>query len=135
MTIAFIIDFSVLERNSASGYYDQTLPNVVQVVGHTVAWCYTHRNMKLNTHPTKTDYECSQGLIRAAKSSHALNGICIDGGMYMGARAYLQITRERDNISFQAFERELVSNDMIGEYKVRELHRIPILSKISPSEL
>ena len=39
-------------------------------------------------HPPEDQAECSLGLVRA--SPHML-GVCVDGGMYLGARAYLEI--------------------------------------------
>jgi hypothetical protein len=51
-----------------------------------MAWCYNPRSP--GTHPPEEQAECSLGLVRP--SSHLL-GVCVDGGMYLGARAYLEI--------------------------------------------
>ena len=148
-----------MQSNALNGYYSKILPNVIQIVGHTVAYCYTHMNIKLNTHPILTDYECSQGLIRAAISTssstsnakmmkenqqgtdhavaHSLHGICIDGGMYLGGRAYLQLIRSSNSIAFQSIEKELpvMYTGTIGSYHTHELYKIPITVNDSNNNL
>lgn len=58
----------------------------MQVVGHTMAFCYDPRDP--TTTPPASQAECSLGLVRATPDHSA---ICVDGGMYAGARAFLEI--------------------------------------------
>lgn len=51
-----------------------------------MAHCY--HPSRPNIHPTLDVLECSLGLVRA---SDDFNNICVDGGMYCGARAFLEI--------------------------------------------
>jgi hypothetical protein len=51
-----------------------------------MAYCYDPRNPEV--HPPETQAECSLGLIRP---STELRSVCVDGGMYAGAREYLEI--------------------------------------------
>lgn len=56
------------------------------VVGHTMAYCYNPQAP--GVHPPLSQAECSLGLVRTAKH---LQSVCVDGGMYLGARAFLEI--------------------------------------------
>lgn len=62
-------------------------PPFLQIVGHTMAWCYHPR--AIGVHPPDSFAECSLGLVRGTSD---LAAICVDGGMYCGARAFLEIT-------------------------------------------
>ncbi len=68
-----------------------------QVVGHTMAFCYDPRYPEV--HPPDSQAECSLGLIR---STVDLTSLCVDGGMYLGARAFLEIGSDGH---VRAFER------------------------------
>lgn len=62
------------------------------VVGHSAANCYSIDNWNFGTHPMREDNACSQGLIRTTTSPSGNSAaICVDGGMYMGARSFLMI--------------------------------------------
>lgn len=67
------------------------------VVGHTMAFCYSPRYP--NVHPPDSHAECALGLIRATND---LSGFCVDGGMYVGARAFMEIGVDGH---FRSFER------------------------------
>ena len=81
-----------MQRSAAVGFYEKAIPGVMQVVGHTMAHCYVYKHERTHTHPKSTDNKCGKGLIRQAVGpGGATNGICIDAGMYLGARAYLAL--------------------------------------------
>jgi hypothetical protein len=61
----FWTDFSILEKADVSGY----LSDMVQVVGHTMAWCYDPSQP--GYHPYRSEVECSAGLIRMTDSMAA----------------------------------------------------------------
>ncbi len=63
-----------------------TYTHYVLVVGHTMAFCYQKRQPGI--HPPDAQAECSLGLVRPTND---LSAVCVDGGMYLGARAYLEI--------------------------------------------
>ena len=69
---------------------------IIRVVGHTMAWCYYRRYPGI--HPPLSQAECNLGLIR---SSEDLSAICVDGGMYLGARAFLEITSYGNFIAYE----------------------------------
>jgi len=85
------------------------------VVGHTMAFCYSPRHM--NLHPPSNVGECAAGLVRA---SHLLQAVCVDGGMYIGARAYLELSRDAH---FVAHERYRGDASSVGydNYQQRDL--------------
>lgn len=66
------------------------------VVGHTMAFCYDPRSP--GKHPSDYVAECALGLIRP---STRLQSVCVDGGMYAGARAFLEITPQGRYISYE----------------------------------
>lgn len=68
----------------------------VLVVGHTMAFCYDPRAP--GKHPPDHVAECSLGLIRA---SSGLQSVCVDAGMYAGARGFLEITRQGRYIAYE----------------------------------
>lgn len=88
---------------------------IVAVVGHTVAHCYSYDHMRSGLHPNPKDEECAQGLIRA---NDDLLAVCLDGGMVMGARAFLEIGSDGH---FRKFERQLVSEHLLGDWMVTDL--------------
>ena len=88
----FWTSFDVLEEAAMKNRLPFPL---IQVVGHTVAWCYTKHSTAI---PVVEDLECSHGLIRSTPN---LEGICVDAGIYLGARAYLEITPQGGFISHQ----------------------------------
>ncbi len=51
-----------------------------------MAFCYDPR--RIGVHPPSSQAECSDGLIRPTLG---LQAVCVDGGMYAGARAFLEI--------------------------------------------
>lgn len=52
-----------------------------------MAYCYNPS--KPGVHPPIQQAECNLGLVRRSVN---LVGVCVDGGMYLGARAYLEIS-------------------------------------------
>lgn len=76
-------DFSILQQADELGTGPQ---DFVQVVGHSMAWCYSPQTP--DQHPPMEAYECSHGLVRPSRN---LRSVCVDGGMYLGARAFLEI--------------------------------------------
>lgn len=89
----FWTDYSVIEDDASKGPFK---PDMIQIVGHSMAWCYDPRNPEI--HPPESQAECSLGLIRP---SNNMRSICVDGGMYAGARTYLEITSEKHFITHQ----------------------------------
>lgn len=88
----FWSDFSVMQASAAAGFYEKTMPGVTQIVGHTMAHCYVYKHERTHTHPKSSENQCRKGLIRKAVGAEGgTDGICIDGGMYLGARAYLTL--------------------------------------------
>lgn len=76
-----------LFKNKTIGVGDMSVfSNMIQIVGHSMAHCYDPRNPL--KHPPRDQGECSLGLIRGTKG---LAAICVDGGMYSGARTYLEV--------------------------------------------
>eukprot|EP00981_Chlorochromonas_danica_P000522 scaffold106_cov177-Ochromonas_danica.AAC.6 len=51
-----------------------------------MAHCYSRA--RPGVHPPNTRAECSRGLVRGSVD---LSVVCVDGGMYLGARAFLEI--------------------------------------------
>ena len=92
----FWTDYQVIEEAAEVATKSKIVPNMIQIVGHTMAWCYDPRNPGI--HPPKEQAECSLGLIRAASQ---LAAVCVDGGMYAGARAYLEIGSDGRFRSYQ----------------------------------
>ena len=90
-------DFSALEEADNG---KSTFP-AVQVVGHTMAFCFHPKRM--GYHPRRDELECDQGLIR--KTIH-MSAICTDGGMYAGARAYLEILNGQSQFIAREKERD-----------------------------
>lgn len=80
-----------------------------------MAFCYSPRHM--GQHPPSHVAECADGLVRA---SHLLQAVCVDGGMYIGARAYLELTRDAH---FVAHERYRGDPGSVGytDYQKRDL--------------
>ena len=80
----------------ASIYYYLSISIYIDtVVGHSAANCYSLDNWQFGTHPKLNENACSQGLIRAVASPSGNSAaICVDGGMYMGARSFLTIEDE-----------------------------------------
>jgi hypothetical protein len=74
-------------------------PTFIQIVGHTMAWCYNPRiERELQVYPGDDVAECGMGLIRATPQ---LDTICVDGGMYAGGRAFLEIGHDGVFRSYQ----------------------------------
>ena len=110
----FWTDFSVLERAEMSGSLARHL---IQVVGHTVSECY--RNYRGNEeHPPVDSIGCQKGLVRRTKN---LNAVCVDGGMYLGARTFLQISADGKFVSFEKDIHDLDKDGLTAEYWTREL--------------
>ena len=79
----FWTDFETI----AQGNEDLTgFTDLVQIVGHTMAYCYNPA--RPGVHPAPDQAECKYGLIRPGPY---MLTICVDGGMYIGARAFLEI--------------------------------------------
>jgi len=83
----FWTDYSIIEDDAYNGAFK---PDIIQIVGHSMAYCYDPRNP--DVHPPESQAECSLGLIRPSTN---LRSICVDGGMYAGARTYLEITPDK----------------------------------------
>jgi hypothetical protein len=86
-------DFHVIDEAAATS---AAVPSFIQIVGHTMAWCYDPSEP--NTYPGDDVAECSIGLIRATKG---LGAVCVDGGMYAGGRAFLEIGHDGVFRSYQ----------------------------------
>jgi hypothetical protein len=97
----FWTDFSVISKAAENL---RTPPDMIQVVGHSAAHCYDPR--RLGMHPLPTEPGCEKGLIRV---SNALAAVCVDGGMYMGARSFLEISPQG---RFRAWERKYEDDDV-----------------------
>ncbi|RYY73242.1 hypothetical protein EON63_20140 [archaeon] len=69
-------DFGVLEEAVLNHQGPHTF---LQVVGHTMAFCYSKRQPDI--HPPDLQAECSLGLVRKTED---LSGVCVDGGMFLG---------------------------------------------------
>jgi len=67
---------------------------MTQVVGHSIADCFR----KNGAAPYAESNKCHRGLVRATASMHA---ICVDGGMFLGARAFLHVTADGKFLSHQ----------------------------------
>ncbi len=76
-----------------------------------MAWCY--HPSRLNVHPPDSVAECGLGLVRATPN---LASICVDGGMYCGARAFLEIGTDGH---FRSFERR--GEESVVPWKMRDL--------------
>lgn len=76
-----------------------------------MAFCYDPRNPGI--HPSDTVAECALGLVRGTSD---LGAVCVDAGMYAGARAFLEIS---PNGHFIAHERRGPPN--ITPWKVTDL--------------
>lgn len=86
-------DFHVIDEAATES---TTVPPFIQIVGHTMAWCYDPSEP--NIYPGDDVAECSLGLIRATKG---LEAVCVDGGMYAGGRAFLEIGQDGVFRSYQ----------------------------------
>lgn len=62
-----------------------------------MAYCYDPR--RPDVHPPDQQAECSLGLTRPTAD---LSAVCVDGGMYLGARTFLEIGTDNH---FRSFER------------------------------
>lgn len=80
-----------------------------------MAHCY--HPSRIGVHPPASQAECSAGLIRA--TDH-LQAVCVDAGMYCGARAYLEIGPDAH---FRAYERYRGDPKLAAyaEYQVTDL--------------
>ena len=90
----FWTDFHVIEEAAAAA---AAPPEFVQVTGHTMAWCYDPSEP--GVYPGDEVAECGMGLVRATRH---LSAVCVDGGMYAGGRAFLEIGHDG---KFRAFQR------------------------------
>jgi hypothetical protein len=86
------------------------------VVGHTMAYCYDSHQP--GRHPPLDQSECSDGLIRA---SAGLQSICVDGGLYLGGRAFLEIGSDGHMRAFQRYLRPKVISSIHGPYFAMDL--------------
>jgi hypothetical protein len=106
-------DFRVLEDAAAK---QRMPPGIMQVVGHSIADCF-HRGGK---QPMRESAECPRGLVRTTKDLHA---ICVDGGMFLGARAFLHVTvdgrLESHEIALPSVDGEKGAD--AGQWVVRDL--------------
>ena len=110
----FWTDMSIIEEADAAG---RLHTEFIQVVGHSVADCYRKYRGSLE-HPPADSPGCEKGLVRRTKD---MNAVCVDGGMYLGARTFLEIT---SNGAFISYERDVHDFDEDGdvtEYKMRNL--------------
>ncbi|KAJ1392890.1 hypothetical protein B484DRAFT_459368 [Ochromonadaceae sp. CCMP2298] len=117
----FWVDFSSLEAAAKNQLEPR---HILQVVGHTMAWCYDPR--REGVHPPLQQTECALGLVRP---THDLQSVCVDGGMYLGARAYLTIGVDAHFRAHQAhvpFVGGMAGTGVdtgagVGAYQVRDL--------------
>jgi hypothetical protein len=86
-------DFSVLELAADKHRFPK---NIVQIVGHTLPRCY--RDDALTSHTNSDDNKCDEHLIR---HTEMLSAICVDAGMFLGARAYLELNQDAAVTAFE----------------------------------
>lgn len=79
-----------------------------------MAHCYHPSQPGHHPHPSQA--ECSSGLIRASKY---LQSICVDAGMYLGARAYLEIGADAHFRIYQKYF-GLPSENTFNTYQVKD---------------
>mmetsp|Transcript_25384 Transcript_25384/g.42311 ORF Transcript_25384/g.42311 Transcript_25384/m.42311 type:complete len:492 (-) Transcript_25384:70-1545(-) len=91
------VDFSTLEATAEQQLHPR---HFLQVVGHTMAYCYDPR--RPGVHPPILQAECSLGLVRATAG---LYSVCVDGGMYLGGRTFLEIGGR--DAHFRAYQRHI----------------------------
>ena len=92
----FWTDFHTIQDSATAT--DGPLP-FIQIVGHTMAWCYNPKiERDLQAYPGDDVAECGLGLIR---NTPQLDTICVDGGMYAGGRTFLEIGHDGVFRSFQ----------------------------------
>ena len=96
------------------------LPSVFElsVVGHTMAYCYDPR--RPDVHPPLSSSECNLGLVRASEN---LQASCVDGGMYVGARAFLEIGVDAHFRTYQQYQLPAKDPDY-AKYQVKDLTNI-----------
>lgn len=80
-----------------------------------MAYCYNPQQP--GVHPPISQAECSQGLVRAAAR---LQSVCVDGGMYLGARAFLEIGRDAHFRAHEYYEHKIGA----GGFQVKDLTSI-----------
>ena len=91
--------------------------HLIQVVGHTASECYrAYRGAE--EHPPVDSKGCHRGLVRRTRD---LKALCVDGGMYLGARAFLQISPDGKFTSFEKDVHDLDNDGIIAEYWTRKL--------------
>jgi hypothetical protein len=90
---------------------------MIQVVGHSIAYCY-HRS---GLPPTPGHADCDRGLIRSTAGHEA---ICVDGGMFLGARTYMEIGSDG---MFRTYERDLIK---VGSLDSQDWHLKDLTSDI-----
>lgn len=90
-------DFTtLLEEDGLRSRTKGLTKSFLQVVGHTMAFCYDPRAP--GKHPPDHVAECGLGLIRASSS---LQSVCVDAGMYAGGRGFLEITKNGRYLSHE----------------------------------
>lgn len=81
-----------------------------------MAYCYDPHQP--GRHPPLDQSECSDGLIRA---SAGLQSICVDGGLYLGGRAFLEIGSDGHMRVFQRYLRPKVISSIHEPYYAMDL--------------
>jgi hypothetical protein len=80
-----------------------------------MAFCY--QRSKPNVHPPPSQAECSLGLVRGTAN---LQSVCADGGLYLGARAFLEIGGDAHFRAYQRY-RGYQTDPLYDTYQVRDL--------------
>ena len=80
-------------HNKGRSYLNQYTSSVV---GHSVAECY--RQHFGENEPALDSAGCGKGLIR---KTPGFASVCVDGGMYLGARSYLEISSAGEFIAHE----------------------------------
>ncbi len=110
----FWTDMSIIEKADMDG---QLHTDFIQVVGHSVADCYKMYRGTLE-HPPPESTGCEKGLVRRTKD---MNAVCVDGGMYLGARTFLEISSQGTFISYERDIHDSDGDEDTSEYNMRNL--------------
>jgi hypothetical protein len=70
-------------------------------------------------HPPQSQSECALGLVRG-DSARRLLAVCVDGGMYLGARAFLEIDQRGHFLAHEQY-RQPKSHKDYGKYITLDL--------------
>ena len=110
----FWTDMSIIEQADRDGRLNT---DFIQVVGHSVADCYK-KYRGVSEHPPPDSTGCELGLVRRTKD---MNAVCVDGGMYLGARTFLEISSQGSFISYERDVHDMDGDEDVREYNMRNL--------------